>query len=30
VFAEVCVEPLSHDNHLIDEHLTDWLFFARG
>ena len=30
VFAEVRVEPVSHDNQLIDERRTDWLFFARG
>jgi spermidine synthase len=30
VFAEVRVEPVSHDNQLIDERRTDWLFFAQG
>ncbi len=30
VFAEVQVEPVTHDNHLIDQQHTDWLFFARG
>ena len=30
VFEEVRVEPVSHHNQLIDQHCTDWLFFARG
>jgi spermidine synthase len=30
VFGEVRVEPISHDNRLINERRTDWLFFARG
>ena len=30
VFDEVRIEPISHDNRLIDERQTDWLFFARG
>ena len=28
VFRQVHVKPVTHDNHLIDEQLTDWLFFA--
>lgn len=30
VFEQVQVEPISHHNQLIDQHCTDWLFFARG
>ena len=30
VFAHVHVKPVTHDNRLIDERQTDWLFFARG
>jgi spermidine synthase len=30
VFEQVRVEPVTHDNRLIDEQQTDWLFFARG
>ena len=30
VFEQVRVEPIKHHNHLVDEHHTDWLFFARG
>ena len=30
VFEEVRVEPVSHDNRLIDQKRTDWLFFARA
>ena len=30
VFEEVRVEPISHENRLINELRTDWLFFARG
>lgn len=30
VFRQVHVKPVTYDNHLIDERLTDWLFFARG
>ena len=30
VFEQVDVKPVTYDNHLIDEQLTDWLFFARG
>ncbi len=29
VFEEVRVEPVTYDNRLIDQQLTDWLFFAR-
>ena len=29
VFDEVVVEPVTHDNQLINEKHTDWLFFAR-
>ena len=29
VFRQVHVKPVTHDNHLIDQQLTDWLFFAR-
>jgi spermidine synthase len=30
VFQEVRVQPVTHENRLIDEQHTDWLFFARG
>jgi spermidine synthase len=30
VFRHVHVKPVTYVNHLIDEQLTDWLFFARG
>ena len=30
VFGQVHVKPVTYDNRLIDEQLTDWLFFARG
>ena len=30
VFSQVIVKPVSHYNELIDEQLTDWLFFARA
>jgi spermidine synthase len=30
VFTEVRIEPVTYDNHLVDEQPTDWLFFARG
>jgi spermidine synthase len=30
VFAHVRIEPVTHENRLIDESQTDWLFFARG
>ena len=30
VFEQVRVEPINHHNHLVDQHYTDWLFFARG
>ena len=30
VFDEVRVEPVTYNNQLIDQHQTDWLFFARG
>jgi len=30
VFDHVRVEPVSHENRLIDEQQTDWLFFAHG
>ena len=30
VFRQVHVKPVSYDNQLIGEHLTDWLFFASG
>src|SRR5690606_5079238 len=29
-FEEVRVEPIRVWNDLVDEHQTDWLFFARG
>ena len=29
VFGEVRVEPVTFMNHLIDEEVTDWLFFVR-
>ena len=29
-FAEVRIVPISHDNQLVDEQRTDWLFFARS
>jgi spermidine synthase len=29
VFREVRIEPVTIDNDLIDEEMTDWLFFAR-
>ena len=29
-FGEVRIEPVTHENILIDETHTDWLFFARG
>jgi spermidine synthase len=28
VFEQVRVEPITHENRLINEQLTDWLFFA--
>jgi hypothetical protein len=28
VFRQVLVKPVTYDYHLIDEQLTDWLFFA--
>ena len=30
VFAEVRIVPVTYDNQLIDQRLTDWIFFARG
>ena len=30
VFAEVRIEPITFENRLINEQITDWLFFARG
>jgi hypothetical protein len=30
VFQEVRIEPVTFFNELIDEEVTDWLFFARG
>ena len=30
VFKEVRVEPVTYENHLINEQRTDWLFFARS
>jgi spermidine synthase len=30
VFEHVRVEPITHDNRMIDQQRTDWLFFARG
>ena len=30
VFEQVLVEPVTYNNHLIDQQRTDWLFFARG
>ncbi len=30
VFRQVHVKSVTYDNHLIDQQLTDWLFFARG
>ena len=30
VFSQVTVKPITHHNELVDEHLTDWLFLARG
>ncbi len=30
VFQTVTVEPVTHDNQLIDERQTDWLFFAQN
>ena len=30
VFDDVRVEPVTYDNHLVDEQPTDWLFFARS
>lgn len=30
VFERVHIEPVTYDNFLIDEQLTDWLFFASG
>ena len=30
VFEQVRVEPITHDNRLIDQQQTDWLFFASG
>ncbi len=30
VFADVRVEAVTHNNELIDQVQTDWLFFARG
>lgn len=29
-FQEVRIEPITHENILIDQTHTDWLFFARG
>lgn len=29
VFKNVRVEPITHDNQMIDERRTDWLFFAQ-
>ena len=28
VFSQIHIEPVTHDNRLIDERQTDWLFFA--
>ena len=30
VFEYVRVEPVAHDNQLVEEQHTDWLFFAQG
>ncbi len=30
IFAHVRVEPVTHENRLIDQQQTDWLFFAQG
>lgn len=30
VFDQVRIEPITHENRLINEQHTDWLFFARG
>ncbi len=30
VFEQVRVEPVTFHNRLVDEQVTDWLFFARG
>lgn len=30
VFEQVHVRPVTYDNQLIDQRVTDWLFFARG
>lgn len=30
VFAEVRVDPVTHQNEMIDQERTDWIFFARG
>ena len=30
VFEQVLVEPVTYNNHLIDQQRTDWLLFARG
>lgn len=30
VFPQVHVKRVTYENRLIDEHVTDWLFFARG
>ncbi|MFT7642662.1 MAG: hypothetical protein ACI9G1_004420, partial [Pirellulaceae bacterium] len=30
VFPDVTVTPVSFRNELVDEDVTDWLFFARG
>ncbi len=30
VFNQVHVEPVTYENHLIDQQPTDWLFFARA
>ena len=30
VFEEVYVEAVTYENRLIDQHETDWLFFARA
>jgi hypothetical protein len=30
VFHDVRIEPVTFFNELIDEEITDWLFFARA
>ena len=30
VFEHVHIEPVTYNNHLIDQQRTDWLFFAHG